>query len=159
MTPLSEQDPALWRRPLIEEADDYLERASTLDRGDPRGLQAAIHGAWCRRTSLTQPPPWRGVLSLYDLLLAQRDDPVVRLNRAVALAEIAGVEAGLSAVDALDGEALAGYLPYHAVRADLLRRAGRAAESGAAYDAALALGPAPAERMWLERQKQSVPSR
>jgi RNA polymerase sigma-70 factor, ECF subfamily len=159
MTPLSVQDPALWRRPLIEEADDYLERASALDRGGPRGLQAAIHGAWCRRTSLAQPPPWRGVLSLYDLLLAQRDDPVVRLNRAVALAEIAGVEAGLSAVDALDGEALAGYLPYHAVRADLLRRAGRAAESGAAYDAALALGPAPAERMWLERQKQSVPSR
>ena len=55
MTPLWEQDPALWRRPLIEEADDYLERALTLGGRGPRLLQAAIHGAWRRRTSLAQP--------------------------------------------------------------------------------------------------------
>jgi hypothetical protein len=50
-TPMSEQDPALWRRPLIEEADDYPDRALTLDGRGPRLLQAAIHAAWCQGTT------------------------------------------------------------------------------------------------------------
>jgi RNA polymerase sigma-70 factor (ECF subfamily) len=64
----------------------------------------------------------------------------------------------LSDVDALRAHALADYLPFCA-RADLLRQAGRAAKSRAAHDAALALGPAAAERLWLERHRLSVPPR
>lgn len=83
---------------------------------------------------------------------------MIRLNRAVALAEVAGVEAALAEAEALSGQALAGFPPYHAVRADLLRRVGRVEDARQAYCAALALGPAPAERMWLERRKESLPT-
>lgn len=153
MVPLSEQDPALWRRPLIVEADAFLERA--LERGEPtaRVIQAAIHGLWCARRSLDQPPPWRRVLGLYDRLLTLRDDVVVRLNRAVALAEVEGPAAALAEVEALDLPGLSGFQPFHAVRADLLRRVGRVEEARAAYDAALALCTGPAERLWLERRR------
>jgi RNA polymerase sigma-70 factor (ECF subfamily) len=156
MMPLVQQDPTLWRRPLIEDADRYLERGMQTERPGPRVLQAAIHCAWCKRTSLSEPPPWRSVLALYDVLLTYRDDPIVRLNRAVALAEVVGVGDALREVEALRPAALDNFLPYHAVRADLLRRSGRNDQARAAYDAALALGPGPAERLWLERQRHSI---
>jgi RNA polymerase sigma-70 factor (ECF subfamily) len=159
MVPLSEQDPALWRRPMIAEADAYLERATALQAPGPRVLQAAVHGIWCTRRNLAEPPPWRQVLALYDALLAQRDDVIVRLNRAVALAEVAGAEVALSEVDALGGDTLKSFLPYHAVRADLLRRLGRIEEARAAYDAALALDPPSAERLWLTLRRDSMAER
>jgi RNA polymerase sigma-70 factor (ECF subfamily) len=152
MVPLSEQDPTLWRRPLIVAAEAYLKRAAAHVPAGPRTLHAAIHSAWCARRTLDEPAPWPAVLYLYDALLMIRDDPVVRLNRAVALAEIAGAAAALAEIEALDAAALAAYPPYHAVRADLLRRAGRVGEARGAYAAVLALGPAPAERLWLERR-------
>jgi len=156
MVPLSEQDPALWRRPMIAEADAYLERATALCAPGPRVLQAAVHGVWCTRRSFAEPPPWRQVLALYDALLAQRDDPIVRLNRAVAIAEVQGAEAALREVNTLSGDTLKSFLPYHAVRADLLRRLGRVTEARAAYDAALALDPSSAERMWLTLRRNSA---
>ena len=156
MVPLSEQDPARWQRPLIEEADSFLERATALGPLGPRSLQAAIHAAWCGRRNLTEAPPWLRVLALYDALLAVRDDPVVRLNRAVALAEVAGVAAALAELDGLSGTPLQRFLPYQAVRADLLRRAGRNPDARAAYDAALGLGPTHAERLWLEERRRSL---
>ena len=157
MVPLSEQDPAAWRRPLIVAADAFLKRATDLAPPVPRVLQAMIHAAWCARRSLADKPPWHAVLALYDALLAGRDDAVVRLNRAVALAEVAGAAMALAEVEAMDAGALDGFLPFHALRADLLRRTGQGGEARNAYDAALALGPAPAERRWLERRRTSLP--
>jgi RNA polymerase sigma-70 factor (ECF subfamily) len=156
MIPLSEQDPALWRQPLIDEADAYLERALALEPSRPRTLQAALHGAWCARRSLAAPPPWPRVLALYDTLLALRDDPITRLNRAVALAEVAGVADAYREIEALGDDTMRAFLPYHAVRADLLRRLGRIGEARAAYDAALALDPASAERIFLLRRRVSL---
>ncbi len=156
MVPLSEQDPALWRRPLIDEAEAYLKRAAALDPAGPRSLQAAIHSAWCARRSLAEPAPWPVVLKLYDALLTLRDDPVTRLNRAVAVAEMAGAEVALGEIEGLDADALAGFPPYHAVRADLLRRSGRLDDARAAYAAVLALDPPPAERLWLEQRMSSL---
>jgi RNA polymerase sigma-70 factor, ECF subfamily len=156
MVPLSEQDPALWRRPLIAAADAYLRRAAAFDPDGSRTLHAAIHGAWCARHSLAEPAPWPTVLMLYDALLTLRDDPVIRINRAVALAEVAGTAAALDAVAELDAEALSEFAPYHAVRADLLRREGRVAEAREAYTAVLALDPPPAERQWLRQRMSSL---
>ncbi|MDG2530871.1 RNA polymerase sigma factor [Caulobacter endophyticus] len=156
MTPLSQQDPALWRRPLIEEAQAYLRRAADLDRPGPRQLQAAVHAVWCGRKSLDEPPRWGAVLALYDALLVWRDDAVARLNRAVALAEVAGPQAALAEVDQLDAQRLAAFRPFHAVRADLLARLSRPKEARAACDLALALDPAPAERLWLERRRTAL---
>lgn len=156
MVPLSDQDPQHWRRDLIDHADPFLRRAIALAPRNARVVQAAIHGTWCARRSLAEPAPWPQVLALYDVLLEQRDDAVVRLNRAVALAEVAGAQAALDEIDALDAAALVQFLPYHAVRADVLRRLGRVDDSRAAYDAALALGPTLAERNWLERQRAAA---
>lgn len=156
MVPLSDQNPALWDRSLIDQADTYLGKAGTRGPLCPRVIQAAIHGVWCARRNLSQPAPWREVLKLYDLLVTASDSPIVRLNRAVALAEVNGVHAGLEALEALDQNALAGFLPYQAARADLLRRAGRGAEAASAYDAALALGPTPAEELWLAARQASI---
>jgi RNA polymerase sigma-70 factor, ECF subfamily len=155
MIPLSEQDPARWRRPLIDQADAHMRHALAEPRR-ARVVQAAIHRAWCARPGLAEPPPWPTILSLYDALLQLRDDPVVRLNRLVALAEVAGPAAALGELETLGAGRLTAFLPYHALRADLLRRCGRSEEARAAYDAALALGPSPAEALWLQRQRAST---
>jgi len=152
MAPLSEQDPALWRRELVAMGDAFLERATELAPQHHRTIQAALQAAWCARSSLREPPPWTPILELYDELLLVRDDPIVRLNRAVAVAEVAGPAAALAEVEALDGERLANFAPYYAVRADLLARCGRRAEARQDYRALLALDPGPAERRWLERK-------
>ncbi len=156
MVPLSEQDPALWRRSLILEGDALLRRAARLNAPGPRQLRAALHGAWCVRRELAEPPPWSAVLSLYDLLLAWREDPFVRINRAVALAEVAGPAVALVEVDGLDVARLADFQPFHAVRADLLARLGRRDEALAAYDRAIAMAPGPAERKWLVRRRTEL---
>jgi RNA polymerase sigma-70 factor (ECF subfamily) len=153
MIPLAEQDPALWSRALIAEADEFLYRAWNLGAAGPRALSAAIHGVWCARRSLADPAPWPEVLGLYDAMLAERDDAVVRLNRAVALAEVAGPATALVEVEALASARMSDFQPWHAVRADLLRRLGRVEESRAAYDCAIDLAPGPAERAWLTSRR------
>jgi RNA polymerase sigma-70 factor, ECF subfamily len=155
MIPLSDQDPAAWTESLIADARRYLKRAVAVQPHAPRVLQASIHAAWCARRSLADPPPWRDILALYDSLLRVRDDVIVRLNRAVALAEVQGAATALAEVESLN--APDDFLPYHAVRADLLRRAGRRDEARSAYDAALALVATSAERLWLERQRATLP--
>lgn len=155
MVPLSEQEPAKWNRDLIAEGDAYLRRGFALRSSSMRLLQAGLHAAWCTRKSLAEPAPWPKVLALYNALIAFGDDPITRLNRIVALAEVEGVDTALAELKRLDSKALADFLPYRAVRADLLRRSGRIEEAQAEYDAALALGPGPAEATWLTRQRDS----
>lgn len=150
MVPLSGQDPALWRRDRIAEADALMTEATRLAPVASRTLQAQLQRIWCQRRSLDDPAPWPAVLAHYDRLVALRDDPIVRLNRAVALAEVEGAAAALGAVEALACHALEGFLPYHAVRADLFARTGEADAARAAYRKALALGPSQAEARWIE---------
>ena len=97
------------------------------------------------------------VLRLYDILLAMRPTPVVAINRAVALSRAHSPEEGLAALDALDAERLADFLPFHAARADLLVLAGRREEARAAYEAALALVPEAAEARFLAAQLAALP--
>ena len=149
MVPLSEQNPALWRRPLIVAAESFFERAIATGVSTPRTVQAALHRAWCARERVDDPPPWPTILRLYDRLLLFGDNIVVRLNRVVALAEVDGVGAAIGELAMLDHLALDDFPPYQALRADLFRRGGWIAQARAAYDAALALGPASAERKWL----------
>ncbi len=117
------------------------------DQPGPYQLQAAINAVH------SDPPPtdWRQIVALYDLLLAFTPTPVVALNRAVAVAEVEGPQQALVLVDDLD---LDGYHLFHAVRADLLRRAGREAEATAAYDAAIACAENAAERDFLKDQRE-----
>ena len=156
MVPLAEQDPALWSKPLIEDARRYRGRALGISGPGPRILQMMIHALWCGRTALTDPPPWKAVLAAYDILVGLRDDPVVRLNRAVALAEVEGAGVALAELERLDADALADFLPYHAARADLLARLGQVEQARTAYDRALALSPGDAEGRFLTRQRDSL---
>ncbi|HEV2269670.1 MAG TPA: sigma-70 family RNA polymerase sigma factor [Steroidobacteraceae bacterium] len=152
MVPLSEQDPRLWNRERIAEADALLGRAAQLGPPTARLLQAELQRAWCARASLAQSPPWPEILRVYDRLLQLRDDPFVRINRAVALAEIRGPEAALQELARLDGAKLTGFAPYHAVRADFLARVGRHSDARQAYETVLALDPPPAEKRWIHRR-------
>ncbi len=156
IVPLSEQDPKLWRRPLILEGQSLLRAAARLNRPGPRQLRAALHGVWCVRRALAEPPPWSAALALYDLLLAWREDPFVRINRAVVLAEVAGPAAALAEVDGLDAARLDDFQPFHAVRADLLARLGQRDEALEAYDRALDMAPGSAERRWLIRRRTEL---
>ena len=122
------------------------------------------------RCTLIPPAPgapatdWGQILQLYDQLLAVAPSPVVALNRAVAVAEVDGPAAALALVDELGaaagqgcGPSLAGYYLFHAIRADLLRRLGRAGEAAAAYDAALARTGNAAEQDFLRHQQGRLP--
>jgi RNA polymerase sigma-70 factor (ECF subfamily) len=156
MVPLSEQDPALWDAGLIDQGRSYFAAAARISPRRPRVVAALIHAEWCARTALAEPPPWRNILTIYDAMLSVRDDAITRLNRAVALAEVAGYAAALEEVDALDLPGLAQFLPYHATRAGLLYRLGLKDAARAAYDSALALAPGEAERRWIEQRRAEV---
>jgi RNA polymerase sigma-70 factor (ECF subfamily) len=156
MIQLSEQDPALWNRALIEEGGVFLEHATRLDPDRPRVLQAQIHGCWCGRRSKSDAAPWSDVLGLYDRWLTHHDNPIVRLNRAVALAEVRGASAALEELEQLDAQQLESYAPYHAVRAEILSRTGQFSAAISAYDAAIALVSTSAERAWLSKRRNTL---
>ena len=92
-------------------------------------------------------------MQLYDQLMAAAPSPVVALNRAVAVAEVEGPAAGLELIEGLK---LDGYYLFHAIRADLLKRLGRAAEAASAYEAAIARASNAAERAFLQRSRQAL---
>ncbi len=114
---LDDQDRALWDTRQIDEGRALLQRAMARRRTGPYLLQAAIADL-----HLYQPRDWRQIAALYAALARQTGSPVVEMNRAIAVAEIDGPEAGLAILDRLD---LDHYRYFHSTRADLLRRAGR----------------------------------
>ncbi|PZQ57891.1 MAG: RNA polymerase subunit sigma-24 [Phenylobacterium zucineum] len=150
MVPPGEQDTALWRGDLIAEGARLLDRAADLERSGPRQILAAIHATHCGRIE-TGRTDWPAIAALYDVLAQTRPHPSTRVNRAVAVGEAEGPAAGLAELAAIGG--LEGWLPYQAALAGLAARAGRRETAIAAYDAALTLEPAPAERAYLERAR------
>jgi RNA polymerase sigma-70 factor (ECF subfamily) len=118
-------------------------------------IQAAINAVHSEASSTVE-TDWLQIVQLYDQLVDIDPSPVVALNRAVAVAEIAGAAAALALVDPLARD-LDGYHLFHAIRADLLRRLGRDAEASAAYARAVDLTQNEAERRFL-RQRRDAPS-
>ena len=147
---LRDQDRARWDRAAISSAIALLERAAAMGRPGQYQLQAAI--AACHAEAETWDlTDWVQVVVLYDLLLTIAPTPIVRLNRAIALREIAGSEVALSDVEALAGE-LDGYHLFHATRAELLRETGNLDEARLAEATGLALTRNEAERTLLEER-------
>ena len=151
---LGEQDRGRWDSELMAEGRMILD--SRLRRGGsgPYQLQAAIAAEHARAATIAD-TDWLRIVDLYDELFAVAPTPVIALNRAIAIGEVDGPAAALSLVDRLD---LDGYYPYHATRADLLRRLGRTQEAAAAYERAAALAPTDAEREFLRLGGRSVSS-
>lgn len=151
---LPDQDRSLWDRALIDEGQALVRRCLRRNQPGPYQIQAAIAAVHSDAPTAAQ-TDWRQILALYEQLMGCGPTAVVALNRAVALAEVAGPEAALAATDSLD---LGSYHLFHATRADLLRRLGRPAEARQAYDAALALATNSAERAFLAGQRNALPS-
>ncbi|GGR95297.1 RNA polymerase subunit sigma-24 [Micromonospora fulviviridis] len=154
LVPLGAQDRGRWDPALIAEGQALVRRCLRRGRPGPYQIQAAINAVHSDAATAAD-TDWRQILALYDQLVAYAPGPVVALNRAVALAEVAGLAAALAEVDRLD---LAGYHVLHAVRADLLRRLDRPTEAAAAYDAAIARTDNAAEREFLRRSRDLLRS-
>jgi RNA polymerase sigma-70 factor (ECF subfamily) len=139
---IADQDRSLWDAAQIAEGRASLERALAQRGRGPYVVQAAIASL-----HVDDPPDWPQIAALYGELARLTGSPVVELNRAVAVAETEGPEAGLAIVGRLP---LDDYRYLHSTRGDLLRRLGRAGEAREAYRRALALTHDEAERRFLE---------
>ena len=145
---LADQDRSRWDAAQIARGRQALERAFALRGRGPYVIQAAIASL-----HMDEPRDWTQIAALYGALVRLTGSAVVELNRAIAVAETDGGEAGLALVDRLD---LDGYQYFHATRADLLRRLGRRDEARAEYERALELAHTEPERRFLQRRIADV---
>jgi len=152
LIPLPDQDRARWDRDEIAEGHDLVRRCLRRNQPGAYQVQAAIAAVHTDAPTADR-TDWVQVLALYDQLVPFAPTPVVQLNRAVAVAEVRGPEEALQEVELLD---LDGYVPYHATRADLLRRVGRTAEAADAYDRAISLATADPERRYLAGRRAAL---
>jgi RNA polymerase sigma-70 factor (ECF subfamily) len=147
---LEEQDRSLWDAREIEMGLELLERAARLGPPGPYVLQAAIAGEHALAATAEE-TDWPRIASLYGLLAQAQPSPVIKLNRAVAVAMAEGPERGLELLDEPElAEALDGYQWFWSARADLLRRAEQTKPAMKAYERALELATNPVERRFLE---------
>jgi RNA polymerase sigma-70 factor (ECF subfamily) len=147
---LGDQDRSLWDDDQLERGRAGFDRAIALGGSGPYVVQAAIALAHTQ-----QPRDWTYIAVLYGQLAQLTGSPIVELNRAVAIAEVEGPEAGLAMIDVLAPE-LDDYEYAHAARGELLRRAGRTGDARHAFARALTLTHAPAQRRYLETQLRDL---
>ncbi|MEU8338358.1 RNA polymerase sigma factor [Micromonospora tulbaghiae] len=153
---LAEQDRSAWDRDLIAEGHALVR--TCIAAGRPPGryqILAAINAVHTDARD-ARDTDWAQVAALYDHLVRVDPSPIVRLNRAVAVAELDGPQVALAEVDGLP---LEGYHAYHATRAELLRRMGRGGEARAAYDRAIELAGNSAETAYLKRRRDQLGGR
>lgn len=154
--PLAMQDPALWDRPMIDEAEALLRRASAANAIGRYQLEAAIQSAHAARVRTGQ-SDWSAILQLYDALFALSGSPVAALNRALAIAELHGPDAAMIELDQIAGDSrLAEYQPYWAARAELLARMHARKEARHAYEIAIGLERDPSIRRFLEERRDLI---
>jgi RNA polymerase sigma-70 factor, ECF subfamily len=145
---LVDQDRTRWNVSQITRGRELLDRALAMDGRGSYVLQAAIASL-----HVEEPQDWPQIAALYAELVRLTGSPVVEMNRAIAVAEADGPEAGLAIVEGLD---LDGYQYFHSTRADFLRRLGRSDEAREAFERALELAKAEPERRFLERRIEEV---
>ena len=152
VVPLDDQDRTRWDTTQIDEGRALLRRAVARGRTGPYLVQAAIADL-----HLQEPRDWHEIAALYQALAAQTRSPIVEMNRAIAVAEIDGPEAGLAILDRLD---LDHYRYFHSTRAELLRRAGRDGEAHETYRRALDAAQTEQEQRFLaDRLAETAPRR
>jgi RNA polymerase sigma-70 factor (ECF subfamily) len=149
--PLSEQDLALWSKPMIEEADGLMVAAGQTGRIGRFQLEAAIQSVHARRAA-TGGTDWESIALLYEGLVHLAPTIGALVGRAAAFAEARGVAAGWALLEALPAEAIKTYQPYWALAAHLLSRMGRGDEAASAYNRAIGLCEDAAAREFLARK-------
>ena len=149
---LPDQDRSRWDRLEIAEGHDLVRRCLRRNQPGAYQVQAAI-AAVHTDAATAENTDWVQILALYDQLVGFAPTPVVQLNRAVAVAAVRGPHEALAEVEILDLET---YVPFHATRADLLRRLGRTDEALAAYERAIDLSTAEPERRYLSLRRDDL---
>jgi RNA polymerase sigma factor (sigma-70 family) len=142
--PVGAQDRGRWDGAMLAEGIGLIEKAMMRRAPGPYQIKAAIAACHCEGDT----SDWRQIAALYDSLLNFEPTPVVRLNRAIAIAEAGAPEAGLRLAGALAAE-LSDYQPFHAAHADLLARCGRSEEARSAYETAIGMAASSADAMFL----------
>jgi RNA polymerase sigma-70 factor (ECF subfamily) len=147
---LPDQDRSLWSRELIAEGHEIVRALVKRNQPGPYQIHAAMQAVHDDAATAAD-TDWSQIVALYDQLLVFTPTAVVALNRAAALAERDGAEAGLAELSPL-ADALDGYHPFHVARGELLHRVGRDDDARAAYSRALELVGNDDERHFLERR-------
>ena len=155
MVRLADQDRNQWDRTLISEGHQLVRACLRRNQPGPFQIQAAIAAVHADAPT-AESTDWSQIIALYDQLYALRPNPIVALNRSVAVAELHGPAEGLTALAQIAPTSLDTYQPYHATRADLLARAGRHDEADAAYERAIELSTNTVEREFLLRQRAAL---
>ncbi len=155
---LAEQDRTTWDVASIGEGRALVrERLAAAAAGQAPGryqILAAINAVHTSARDI-RATDWSQIVALYDQLVRIDRSPIVALNRAIAIGELDGPEVALATVEGLE-QTLEGYHAFHATRADLLRRLGRAADSRAAYERAIELATNTAEIAYLTDRRDEV---
>ena len=145
---LTDQDRTLWNTEAVAEGLALIDTAMARQMAGPYQIKAAIAACHMQGPGAD----WPQIVRLYDSLLRWEPSPVVVLNRAVALAETGALREALSGLAEIE-DALADYQPFHAAKAELLRRAGEAAAARVAFDAAIRLAPSSADAAFLIKRR------
>lgn len=155
--PLALQDPALWRRDLMTEAETSLWQASRLRQAGPFQLEAAIQSAHCQR-AFTGVTPWKAIAQLYGSLVAHYPSVGAQVGQAAAMAESGDPVGALEALDQLAPRAVQSYAPYWVARAHVLRLLGRPTTADAALSRAVGLTEDVRVRSYLSAQRAAHPA-
>lgn len=150
--PLEDQDRARWDRERIVEGVRLAERAATMPHASRFAIQAAIAAVHAEAPGFAE-TDWAQIVALYDLLLREGDDPVVRLNRAIAVGRRDSPDAGLALLrELVDEPELAAHHPYHVALALFLDEVGERDEAAHAWRRALELADNGGMRRFIERK-------
>jgi len=149
---LAEQDRGQWDRALVAAGFHHFDRCLAGDELTPFHVEAAI--ASCHAAAPTySATDWPTILERYDELVRIDGSPIVRLNRAVAIAQVHGPDRGLGELDALAASGKLGdYYLLPATRAQLLWLSGRRDDAIAAFERALACGCSGPAQQFLARR-------
>ncbi len=155
--PLDEQDPALWNKHLIDEADSMLVAAGRRNIFGPYQCEAAIQSVHARRRR-TERTDWQAISLLYEALVKLRPTVGARIGQAAVTSRLGVPAEGLQKLDALDPAAIVSYQPYWAVRAHLLAEAGDPERAVHAYRMAIGLSESDAVRRYLQQRMSALRS-
>lgn len=154
LMPLDEQDRKLWDADKIGEGRELIRATLNAATVGPYLIQAAISAVHCEAHA-SDATDWRQIVLLYDELMRLTPNPVVRLNRTIALSYSADPNKALAEISGLETD-LAHYQPYYAGLADILRRCGKMKDAAAAYEKAIALSSNASERAFLKKRRAAL---
>jgi predicted RNA polymerase sigma factor len=156
LVPLAEQDRSRWDAATIAAGIDLITRTLATRPLGPYQVQAAIAAVHDEAPS-TEATDWPQILALYEVLERLAPNPVVTLNRAVAVGMVRGPDEGLALISELESGVLAGSHRLLAVRAHLLEQAGdRTAAAATFQEAARLAGSRPEQRFLLRRAAKAA---